>query len=81
MSETGAQLEFESSFMLSIPDTFNLIIPLDGIDVPCSVKRKSGCLVGVQFEGPVEKASPKRVQIVSANVPVTVSLRKKPVTR
>lgn len=81
ISETGAQLEFDRSFILSVPDAFNLVIELDGTTVPCSVVRRQGDLVGVRFEGPITKTQPTRTQVVKPTLPQGApSLRKKPIT-
>ena len=48
ISSTGAALEF--SEFLRIPDQFTLVIPEDGLRLPCRVVWRSEYRVGVRFE-------------------------------
>lgn len=78
MSASGARLSVTGS--ISAPDTFELIIEVDGIEVPCEVVWRRGQEVGVRFSAPPQSAARKREQIVtqwsaSSQKP---SLRRKP---
>lgn len=77
LSETGARLRMDGSLLA--PDTFDLIIDLDGFDAPCEVIWRQGSDLGVRFTGPARKISPRRSQIVTALVPAAPpSIRRKP---
>lgn len=77
ISATGAQLRMPGT--ASAPDTFDLIIELDGLEASCTVVWRRGEDIGVRFEGEPRKIAPKRAQVVSAVVPAkAVSLRRKP---
>ena len=61
------------------PDTFLLIIELDGIEVDCEVVWRKPPDLAVAFVSPPRKVSPKRAQIVAALVQdAKPSLRRKP---
>ena len=47
ISDTGARLRVEGS--MTVPDTFELLIPLDGLEAPCQVVWRKGGDVGVKF--------------------------------
>ena len=40
ISDTGARLRVEGS--MTVPDTFELLIPLDGLEAPCQVVWRKG---------------------------------------
>src|SRR5262245_35614464 len=67
LSDTGARLRVEGS--MTVPDTFELLIPLDGFEAPCQVVWRKGGEVGVRFLAAPRTVSAKRVQVVSAVVP------------
>jgi hypothetical protein len=76
ISDTGARLRMDCS--MSPPDTFLVIIELDGIEVDCEVVANRLDLA-VAFVSPPRKVSPKRAQIVAALVQdAKPSLRRKP---
>lgn len=50
---------------MAAPDTFELYIELDGIEVDCEVIWRKTPEVGVRFVSPIRKVHPRRVQIVS----------------
>ncbi len=78
ISETGARLEASAQ---DVPDTFELIIELDGLVADCEVIWRKVNLVGVKFLSPPRKAPPKRIQVVQALGPKEApSLRRKPRT-
>lgn len=77
VSETGARLEVETPH---VPDTFELIVELDGIEAVCEVVWRRGSVVGVRFLSPPRKAVPRRAQIIAPSRPASPpGLRRKPV--
>ena len=75
-SNTGARLRMDSS--LTIPDTFELIIEIDGLEANCEVVWRSGKEVGVKYIGAPRKAAARRVQVINALAPASAaSLRRK----
>jgi len=76
MSEGGARLLTAGS--INAPDTFELIIELDGIEVNCAVVARSSAEVRVKFTGPIRQTAITRVQVVNATVKRELpSLRRK----
>jgi len=76
ISETGARLRLTGS--VNAPDTFELIIQLDGFEASCEVIRRSGDNIGVRSLSAPRRTPPKRTQIVNPLAPAqTSSLRKK----
>jgi hypothetical protein len=76
MSDTGARLKTEGS--LTVPDTFELVIEVDGMEASCEVVWRSGREVGVRFLGAPRKVATRRVQVVNPLVPSsTPTLRRK----
>jgi hypothetical protein len=67
VSATGARLRTESS--LNIPDTFELIIDVDGLEANCEVVWRKGNEVGARFLGAPRMVSAKRTQIITPLVP------------
>ena len=65
LSETGCLLASENA--IAIPDTFELLIDLDGIAVDCEVIRRAATTVGVRFTSPIVRSAPRRVQVVTAS--------------
>jgi hypothetical protein len=77
ISATGAKLRVEGS--VTAPDTFELLIPLDGLEANCQVVWRSGTDVGVKFLGAPRTVAAKRAQIVNPLVPAAApTLRRKP---
>lgn len=77
ISGTGARLEVENA---QVPDTFELLIELDGLEADCAVVWRRGSVVGVMFTSPPKVRPPRRVQIVKPTLPAErPSLRKKPI--
>jgi PilZ domain len=77
MSATGARLRMEGS--VSAPDTFELLIPLDGLEANCQVVWRAGADLGVKFLAAPRIVAAKRTQSISAVTPSRApSLRRKP---
>lgn len=62
ISETGARLLVDGS--IGAPDTFELIIDMDGVEADCRVVWRRGKEVGVVFVGGARKVEKKRMQVV-----------------
>jgi hypothetical protein len=77
MSATGARLRVSGS--VTAPDTFELLIPLDGLEANCQVVWRSGADLGVRFLSAPRMVTAKRQQVVSALTPLNApTLRRKP---
>ena len=80
MSDTGCRLLTAGS--ISIPDTFELMIELDGTVVGCQVVRRSKTELGVAFIGLIEQRAPERLQALSMTRPTSApSLRRVPIAK
>jgi hypothetical protein len=67
LSATGARLRVEGS--LTVPDTFELIIELDGLEANCQVVWRSGSEVGVRFLHAPRMVSARRTQVINPLTP------------
>ena len=67
ISATGVRLRVEGS--LTIPDTFELIVEVDGLEANCQVVWRKGNEVGARFLGAPRMVAAKRTQIISPLVP------------
>lgn len=77
ISDKGARLEAAAA---SVPDTFVLIVELDGLEAECEVVWRKVNFVGVKFTSPPKRTEPRRLQVVQVTVPQAgPSLRRKPV--
>jgi PilZ domain len=77
ISDTGARLRIDGS--INAPDKFDLIIEIDGLEVPCEVVSRKGSEISVRFISPPCIKAPRRVQIVQALVPTKPpTLRRQP---
>lgn len=77
ISATGAKLRVEGS--VTAPDTFELLIPLDGMEANCEVVWRKEADIGVRFLGAPRTVAPKRAQVINALVPTQApTLRRKP---
>lgn len=77
ISETGARLQVEGS--IAAPDTFELVIELDGLEASCEVVRRAGKDIAVRFVAPPRTTAVRRAQVVRPYVPADPpSLRRKP---
>jgi hypothetical protein len=77
LSDRGARLVVDGS--VDAPDTFELLIAIDGLEVDCRVVWRRAREVGVIFEGSVRKSEKRRAQVVQqwTNAP-RPSLRRQP---
>lgn len=64
LTETGAKLTVDGS--VSAPDTFELLIELDGTWVDCEVAWRRGSNIGVRFVSAIRAGGAKRKQVVKA---------------
>ncbi len=78
LSATGARLRVEGS--RTVPDTFELIIELDGLEANCQVVWRKANEVGVRFVGAPRVVAARRAQVVNAIVPQRQSLLRRPKT-
>jgi PilZ domain-containing protein len=81
ISDTGARLRIDGS--MNAPDKFDLIIEIDGLEVPCEVVSRKAGEIAVRFVAPPRVMAPRRVQVVKALVPTkppTLRRQPKPVT-
>jgi len=77
MSDGGARLLLGGS--VNAPDTFELLIELDGLEAECQVVARSAGEVRVKFVAPVRTVTARRSQVLKAVVPEKpTSLRRKP---
>jgi hypothetical protein len=77
VSATGARLRAESS--VSIPDTFELIIEVDGLEADCQVVWRKANEVGVKFLAAPRIVAAKRTQVINPLTPAKApSLRRTP---
>ena len=77
ISDTGARLQVTQAN--GVPDTFELIIELDGFEAPVEVVWRTVTEIGVRFLSQPSKVAPKRAQSVDVTVPA--SSRTKPTLR
>jgi hypothetical protein len=79
LSTTGAHLRAEGS--INTPNTFELLIELDGFEANCEVVWRRDKEMGVRFLSAPRMVPPKRAQVVNALVPnQQPTLRRKPLT-
>jgi len=77
VSDAGARLRLDGS--MNAPDTFDLIIELDGLEASCDVRWRRDKELGVRFVSAPQRLAPRRTQLITAVVPSgTPSLRRKP---
>ena len=80
LSATGARLRVEG--LRTVPDTFELIIDLDGLEADCQVMWRKGGEVGVRFVSAPRIVAAKRTQVVNPLVPQRApSLRRTPIAQ
>jgi hypothetical protein len=77
VSATGARLRVGSS--VGIPDTFELIIEVDGLEADCQVVWRKADEVGVRFLAAPRIVAAKRAQVINPLTPAKApSLRRTP---
>jgi hypothetical protein len=62
LSDTGALLRL--SDVAHVPQRFELIVELDGLEADCEVMWRRGRDLGVKFSAPPRKAAPRRSQTI-----------------
>ena len=67
ISDTGARVRVDGS--VSAPDTFELIIQIDGLEASCEVVWRNGNEVGVRFLGAPRMVAAKRQQVINPLLP------------
>lgn len=78
ISDKGARLDVDAT---KVPDTFELIVELDGLEARCEVVWRRKTVVGVRFLEPPTHTKPRRTQVVQVLAPsATPSLRRKPIS-
>ncbi|MBS0240975.1 MAG: response regulator [Proteobacteria bacterium] len=78
ISEGGARLQVSQS--TNVPDTFELIVELDGLEATCEIAWRKVTEVGVRFLEPVKRGAPRRLQIVGhTGAAARPSLRRHPI--
>jgi hypothetical protein len=77
VSATGARLRVEGS--VGIPDTFELIIEVDGLEADCQVVWRKGSEVGARFLAAPRMVAARRQQVINALAPAKApTLRRSP---
>lgn len=77
ISESGARIRMDGS--LTAPDTFTLIVELDGLEADCEVVARTANEIRVRFVSPPRKVTPHRTQVIKPLAPPQApSLRRKP---
>jgi hypothetical protein len=77
ISATGARLRVDGS--VGAPDTFELLIELDGLEANCQVVWRAGANLGVRFLGAPRTVATKRAQVINPLAPAQApTLRRKP---
>lgn len=77
ISDTGARVRVDGS--VSAPDTFDLIIQIDGLEASCQVVWRNGNEVGVRFLAAPRMVATKRQQVINPLLrPEKPTLRRKP---
>ena len=77
LSTTGAHLRADGS--INTPNTFELLVELDGFEANCEVLWRKDKDIGVRFLSAPRMVPPKRAQVVNALVPTQPpTLRRKP---
>lgn len=77
ISTTGARIRVDGS--VSAPDTFELLIALDGLEASCEVVWRNGNELGARFLSAPRVVAPKRTQVINALAPAKApTLRRQP---
>lgn len=67
LSANGARLRVKGS--VTVPNGFELIVELDGLEADCEVVWRKETEIGVRFLSPPRMKTPRRSQVVNALVP------------
>jgi len=79
LSDEGAKLIVTDH--RQIPDSFELLIELDGFEAQCEVVWRRPDSIGVRFQSPPRKVEPRRHQVLRPLAPqAQASLRRRPLT-
>lgn len=82
LSDGGARLLVTGT--VEAPDTFELIIEIDALEVPCAVMWRRGMEIGVKFTAPPRRREKKRLQVIDqwaqSTAKPTLRRQAKPVT-
>lgn len=79
ISSTGARLRVEGT--MNAPDTFELIVQIDGLEASCEVVWRKDHEVGVRFLAAPRIVAAKRTQVINPVLPTEKpTLRRKPKT-
>ena len=73
LSDTGALLRL--SEVAHVPQQFELIVELDGLEADCEVIWRRGRDIGVRFSAPPRKVAPRRAQSVATATPAKLRFR------
>ena len=68
ISDSGARLRVGD--VSAVPDTFELIVELDGLEVDCEVTRRGHNEIGVKFISEPNYVAPQRAQIIGGSTAV-----------
>ena len=63
LSDAGARIRIDGS--INAPDTFELLIELDGLEAECEVAWRQGDEIGIRFTTPPKYSEPKRKQVIA----------------
>jgi hypothetical protein len=75
VSETGARIRVDNP--RSVPDTFELLLELDGLEADCEVAWRDDKEIGVRFVN-LRAVEPKRTQVLNESRPnPNISLRRR----
>ncbi len=66
ISDTGARLQIPNA--MQVPDTFELIIELDGFEAACEVAWRNETELGLKFVAEPQQVAPKRAQVISESI-------------
>lgn len=77
LSEEGAKLTVADH--RQVPDSFELLIELDGFEADCEVVWRRADMLGIRFVAPPRRVEPRRTQVIAVTgPPAQPSLRRRP---
>lgn len=68
ISDQGARLQVAN--VSNVPDSFELLVELDGLEAGCAVAWRKGSEVGVSFAAPPMRSAPKRLQVLGSSTQI-----------